>query len=94
MKRMVIQGWRAPLPHEERVSDGLPPFPELPPADGKIASRFIGKRTFIDAWHSESVTSIAKGYARTCCAALDIEIAALSAERDTLKAQLDELRGA
>jgi hypothetical protein len=94
MKRMVIHGWRAPLPHEDRTPDGLPPFPELPLADGKIASRFIGKRTFIDAWHSESVTSIAKSYARACVAAQDLEIDALKVERDALKTALDELKAA
>ena len=92
MKRMTIQGWRAPDPHAEPASDGLPAMQPLPAPDGKMQSTFIGKRTFINAWHSESVVAIAKTYARTCCAALDIEIDVLKTERDGLKAQLDELR--
>jgi len=88
-RRMVIQRYIPDAP-----DDGLPPLPDLPPPDGSMSTKFIGKRISVDGWARDAMKSFAKGYARTCCAALDIEIAALTAERDALKAELDELRAA
>lgn len=89
MKRMVIERY---VPPAHRVDDGLPPLPELPPPDGTILGTFVGRRHKWNAWASETVQTFARAYARTCCAALDLEIDALKVERDDLKAELDELR--
>lgn len=90
MKRMTIQRYVAPAPTES--ADGLAPMLPLPAADGRMQILFIGKRSFVDAWSSETLIKFSRAYARTCCAALDIEIDVLKTERDALKAQLDELR--
>jgi hypothetical protein len=89
MKRMVIERYVPPAPPE---TDGLPPLPSLPPRDGTIPTKLIGKRIYVDAWARDSINSFAKGYARTCCAALDVEIDVLKTERDGLKAELERLR--
>lgn len=77
---------------EKPPADGLPPLPELPPCDGRMPGKFVGRRTTFEAWSSEAMVSFAKQYGRTCAATLDLEIAALTAERDVLKARLEELQ--
>jgi hypothetical protein len=89
-KRMVIERYFPPV---ERPNDGLSAMPELPPPDGTILGTFVGRRHKWSAWAAETVQTFARTYARTCCAALDLEIDALKVERDALKAELDELRG-
>lgn len=90
-KRMVIERY---VPAAEPVpSDGLPPMPALPPRDGVMAARFIGKPIQVDAWNSESLVRLAKTYGRACLVSQDMEIHVLKTERDALRAELDELRG-
>ena len=87
--RMQIRGFL----HEELADDGLPPMPQLPPGDWQMPKRVVGLRMGTDAYSAASVCSIARNYARTCLVAQDMEIHVLTAERDALKTQLDELRG-
>lgn len=91
MKRMVIERYVPPAP--PAIADGLPPMIALPAADGRMQITFIGKRSFVDAWSSESLIRFARQFGRTCAAALDVEIAVLKAERDALKTRLDEIEG-
>lgn len=88
-RRMTIRGY---LPTEKPRSDGLPPLPALPPRDGRISKDFIGKRISVSAWCEDTVTSFAKLYGRTVAATLDLEIAALTSERDVLKSRLEEFQ--
>ncbi len=91
MKRMVIERYVPPAPSAQ--NDGLAPMPALPAADGKLAIRFIGRRSYIDGFGSETVIGFARTYARTCCATLDVEIDVLKAERDALRNRLLEVTG-
>lgn len=79
--------------HEPLADDGLPPMPPLPLADCQRPKRVVRLMTDVDAYFGETVCNYARGYARTCLVAQDMEIAALIAERDVLKARLDELQG-
>jgi hypothetical protein len=89
-KRMIIERY---VPAAEPApSDGLPPMLALPPRDGVMAAMFIGKRIQVDAWMSESIVKFAKGYARTSCVALAIELDAVKAERDALAAEVARFR--
>lgn len=88
-RRMTIRGY---LPTEKLPADGLPPLAALPPCDGQISKAFIGKRILANAWCEEAVTTFAKQYGRTVAATLDLEIAALTFERDALKSRLEELQ--
>lgn len=91
MKRMHIERYVPAAP--PALDDGFPPVPCLPPRDGQIPIKFLGRPSHIDAWGSETVIAFARQYGRTCVADLDIEVAALTAERDVLMARLDELQG-
>ena len=90
MQRMTIVGHH--LQAEKPPADGLPALQAMPPRDGTIGTRFIGKPIRVDAWCIEAVQGYAKQYGRTCAAALDLEIHVLRTERDALKARLDELQ--
>lgn len=89
MKRMVIERYVPPAP--PAIADGLAPMLPLPPRDGEIPVRFLGKPSRVDGWSSESLVKFAKTYARTCCVALDLEIDVLKVERDALRNRLQEL---
>ncbi len=91
MKRMVIERYVPPAPPV--IADGLAPMLSLPPRDGEIPVRFLGKSTRVDGWSSESLVKFAKTYARTCCATLDVEIDVLKAELDALRTRLLEVTG-
>ena len=91
MKRMVIERY-VPAAEPAR-NDGLPPMPALPARDGRMPIKFIGRSSHIDAWGSETVITFARQYARTCAAALDVEIGVLKVERDTLRSRLLEVTG-
>lgn len=90
-KRMTIQRYIPPAPAEP--PDGLEPMLQLPTPDGQVSYMFLGRRSHMDGYIPASLIAFAKKYARTCCAALDIEIDVLKTERDALKTALDELRG-
>lgn len=79
--------------HEPLADDGLPPLPPLPRADCLRPKRVVRLMTDVDAYFGETVCNYARGYARTCLVAQDMEIHVLKSERDALKAELDELRG-
>jgi hypothetical protein len=89
-KRMVIERY-VPVAEPE-PSDGLPPMLALPPRDGVMSAKFVGRPIQVDAWSSEALVKFAKLYARTCCVALDIELDLVKAERDALAAELARLR--
>jgi len=89
MSRMMIHRYIPDVP-----ADGLPTLPDLPPPDGSMSTKFIGKRISVDGWARDAMKSFAKSYARTCMAARDLEIDALKVERDALKTALDELKAA
>lgn len=89
MNRMRVLGYV----HALMADDGLPAMPPVPPGDWLLPKRVAGFRTEVPAYNGETLCSYARGYARTCCAALDIEIDVLRAERDSLKTRLDDLRG-
>jgi hypothetical protein len=88
MKRMQIVGYQ----HQEMVKDGLPPLPVMPPHSGLMRRKVVGRFMTTDGWDAQALCDFAKLYGRTCATALDTEIAVLKAERDALKAQLDELQ--
>lgn len=89
MSRMEIRGFV----HPPLADDGLPAMPPMPHADWQLPKRVAGFRTEVPAFNGETLCTYARGYARTCCAALDVEIDVLRAERDSLKTRLDDLRG-
>lgn len=88
MKRSQVLGHI----YEPMADDGLPAMPRLPRADWQRPKRVVGLVVDVDAFSGETLCNYARGYARTCLVAQDMEIHVLKVERDALKAQLDELR--
>ncbi len=88
---MTIDRYVPPAP--PAPNDGLPLMLPLPPRDGLMRIKFIGKFSLTDAWSSETLVAFAKRYARAALVAQDMEVHVLRTERDALKAELDQLRG-
>lgn len=64
MARIVIQSYVPDVVDP----DGLPKL-ELPPADGRIKSTFIGRTVYINGWGEETVRQLCRDYAKAALAA-------------------------
>lgn len=78
-------------PHQPMADDGLPAMPPLPRADWARPKRVARLVVDVDAYSGETLCSYARGYARTCLVAQDMELDVLKTERDALKQRLDDL---